>query len=196
MRWALLMFGALVLSPGWVCAEREKTPAERKKATLRQARQRIERKLRVAGADADLDFIRERARELLGRAAAESAKSYRYDRLEEALDDLLDAGEELAELLREGNKRDTEGQRTTALELENAYFRVTQAEYFARLSDDPQGKDYVRLARGLYQKARREYDAKQYWRARRYGDASREIVNTLEALAQSVVRVPDPPELK
>jgi hypothetical protein len=195
MRHALVILGILVLQPN-LCAERDKSPKQRQQEELREAKQRLDRNLRVEASDRDLEFIREQAQQILARAAAEDARSYRYGRLEEALDDLLDAGEELTLLLREGNRKDTEGQRKTALELENAYFRVTQAEYFAQLSSDEHGKDYVRLARTLYQKARREYDAKQYWRARRYGDASREIVNTLEALAQSVVRVPNPPELK
>jgi hypothetical protein len=80
--------------------------------------------------------------------------------------------------------------------LERTYFRVTQADYYARISTDPNGSAYVRSARRLYQAARREYDAKNYDRARRFAGAAGELVNTLENLAQAVVRGPDPPKLE
>lgn len=196
MRFALTIFVASLLVPAEARADRKKSPEQRQRDELRDAQRRLARELKTNGTSPELDFVRERATELIELAAAQPPKSYKYDRLEAAIDDLLDAGEHLAELLRHGDRKDTEGRAKTARELEGTYFRVTQAEYFAGLSKDPHAREYVRLARGLYQSARREYDAERYWRARRFSDASSEIVQTLESLAQSEVRIPTPPELR
>jgi len=196
MRRALTIAVSFFLLQADARADRKKTPEQRQREELREAQRRLDRELKTVASSAELDFIRERARELITRAAAEPANSYKYDRLEDAIDDLLDAGEHLAQLLRHGDQKDTEGQIKTARELEATYFRVTQAEYFAGLSKDRHAGQYVKIARSLYQSARREYDSGRYWRARRYSDASSELVKTLEDLAQSQVRIPTPPELR
>jgi hypothetical protein len=185
---------SLLIAASPAVAERSKSREEKKQEELRKAA----RKLAVLErSDPDLIFIRDRAQELLLRSEQAAAGSYLYERLTEAFDDLLDAGEELTRAARRGNGSERQSDAAdTARQLERTYFRVTQADYYARISADPNGSAYVRTARRLYQAARREYDAKNYNRARRFAGAAGELVNTLENLAQAVVRVPDPPKLE
>jgi hypothetical protein len=145
-------------------------------------------------------FLHARVSELLDRAREAPAASYLFDRLESAMDGLLDASRQLERIRRpdedEGEEdRRSDAQRETARELEKVYFRVQQGEYFGEQSAETNAGDYVRLAQRLYQQGRSAYDGGRYWRARRYADAAREVVNGLEGLAQAAVRIPEPPRL-
>ena len=142
----------------------------------------------------------DRISELLGRAREAPAGSYLFDRLHSAIDDLLDASRELQRIREpdedeEGEDRESDAQRETARDLERTYFRVQQGEYFGEQSGEPDAGDYVRLAQRLYQQGRSAYDKGRYWRARRYADAAREVIDGLEGLAQAAVRIPELPRL-
>jgi hypothetical protein len=123
--------------------------------------------------------------------------TYKFDRMLEALDDLLDAREDLhAAAVNPRKQADGEAdRRDTAKRLERSYFRVQQGDYFARLSADDHAKEYVALARQLYQRARAAYDAREHHRAEKLASASSELVNVLENLAQAAVRKREPPIL-
>jgi hypothetical protein len=147
-------------------------------------------------ADAGGFFVNESQR-LVEQARARTGSPYEFDRILEALDDLLDAREDVA--AGQGSRpsrKEGDGARDTARRLERAYFRVQQAEYFARLSADKNGPEYVRRSRQLYQKARAAYDAQNFYRANKLASASTELINVLENLAQAAVRKPDPPVLE
>jgi hypothetical protein len=183
----------LILTP-CVFADRKKSPEEKKQEEIRKASRQL---AGIERTDPDQGFIRDRAQELLLRAEQAPAGSHQLERLLEAADDLLDAAEELGKIARRAGENDKQPDAAgTARQLERTYFRVTQADYYARISGDPFGPDYVRTARRLYQAARREYDGKNFQRARRFAGAAGEIVDTLENLAQAAVRVPDPPKLE
>jgi hypothetical protein len=194
MRLIVVSTAVLLLAGPVIAAERSKSREEKKQEEIRKATRTL------AGfdrSDPDQAFIRDRAQELLLRAERAAAGSYLFERLIEAVDDLLDAGKELAKAARRGG--DSEKQPDagdTARYLERTYFRVTQADYYSRISADPNGPEYIKMARRLYQAARREYDGKNYQRARRLAGAAGELVSTLENLAQAAVRVPDPPKLE
>jgi hypothetical protein len=94
-----------------------------------------------------------------------------------------------------GEKRDHDQRARTARDLEHTYFRVTQGEYFARQSREARAPEYVRMAQRLYQQARVAYDAGDLRRARRLAGAAKEVINSLENLAQAAVPVPEPPSL-
>lgn len=139
-----------------------------------------------------------RAHELgMERSRTFSNSSYEFDRILEAVDDLLDAREDLQAATQDRPPDSKEeGRGGTAKRLERAYFRVQQGAYFAGLSGDKHASEYVPLARQFYQRARAAYDAQEYWRANKLASASSELVNVLENLAQAAVRRPEPPVLK
>jgi hypothetical protein len=144
-------------------------------------------------------FLHARASELLDRARQAPAGSYLFDRLDSAIDDLLDASSRLQRIKtpddddEEEEDREPEAQRRTARDLERTYFRVQQGEYFGGQSGDPKAGEYVRLAQRLYQQGRSAYDSGKYWRARQIADAAREVIDSLEGLAQAAVRIPELP---
>jgi hypothetical protein len=178
---------ALVVAASFVLAEREKSRDEKKQEEIRKASRKLASFDRNGP---DESFIRDRAEQA-------AAGSYLFERLIDAVDDLLDAGEELNDAARPTNEsRKQPEPAETARYLERTYFRVMQADYYSRISADPRGPDYVGMARRLYQAGRREYDSRNYARARRFAGAAGEIVNTLENLAQAAVRVPEPPKLE
>jgi hypothetical protein len=193
MRRFILYVLLLPVATSLSLAERSKSREDKKQEEIRKA----SRKLSGFGRnDADLSFIRDRGQELLLRAEQAPAGSYLFERLIDAVDDLVDAGEELAKAGDSGDSGKQPDAAETARHLERTYFRVTQADYYARISADPNGPGYVAAARRLYQAARREYDSGNYRRARRLARAAGELVDTLENLAQAAVRVPDPPKLE
>ena len=153
---------------------------------------------RVADADDPAGFLSRETHRLMNRCVALSRSSYEFDRMLEAVDDLLDAREDLVAAGRDRRSRKNadETRGDTAKRLERSYFRVQQGEYFARLSGDKQGAEYVLRSRQLYQKARAAYDSEEYHRANKLASASSELVNVLENLAQAAVRKPEPPVLE
>jgi len=145
-------------------------------------------------------FLHARVSELLNRAREAPAGSYLFDRLDWAIDSLLDASGELQRIQKpdedeEREDRESKAQRETARDLERAYFRVQQGEYFGKQSGEQRAGQYVRLARRLYQQGRSAYDGGRYWRARRFADAAREVIGGLEGLAQAAVHIPELPRL-
>lgn len=144
-------------------------------------------------------FLAARSMELFTRLKKEPATSWVSGRLIEALDDVLDAREDLRRAAPGSDDEDDEdkddNRDRTARKLERAYFRVQQAGYFGELSRDAHSSAYVRHARRLYQAARSAYDRQEYAKAQRTASAAEEIVNALENLAQATVRLPEPPRL-
>ena len=194
MRLILASAVVLLMASSFFAAERSKSREEKKQQEIRKASRAL---ATFDRSDPDQGFIRDRAQELLLRAEKATAGSYLFERLIEAVDDLLDAGEELAKAARRGGDPEKQPDAAeTARHLERTYFRVTQADYYSRISADPNGPDYIKIARRLYQAARREYDGKNFHRARRLAGAAGEIVGALENLAQAAVRIPDPPKLE
>ncbi|MEX2260671.1 MAG: hypothetical protein WD696_01905 [Bryobacteraceae bacterium] len=171
---------------------RKETREERQARELQELARRAD-KLRASPETA---FLKSRAAELIERARAEEPRSYRYERIQDAIDALLDAGEEIEDSTRPESDHDDDEQEDTARRLERAYFRLQQGDYFVRRANQPDGQSYMQQSRRLYQQARGAYDSRLYDRASRLAEASSEIVSALEHLAQAAVRVPDPPRLK
>ena len=140
------------------------------------------------------EFIHERVVGLLNRARQSVDDRYLFGRLRSAIDDFLDASEQIEDAMEDGPSRD-DTQERAARELEDTYFDLMQGEHFARQSRDRQSKDYIRVGRRLYQLARVAYEQEEYAKARDLGEAAREIVSGLENLAQAAVRIPTPPKL-
>lgn len=143
---------------------------------------------------AEREFLHERIAELLTRARKTTNEDYVFGRLAAAIDDLLDASEEIEEAYEDKASGD-DTQERTARRLEDAYFDLKQGEHFAKQSGDPYASDYVKVSRRLYQMARSDYEKKEYARAYDLAEAASEVVAGLESLAQAAVRIPTPPTL-
>jgi hypothetical protein len=184
---------ALTVGVAWAGDDKR----ERGERRLQGLETRI-RKLPRADGDEIRAFLQSETQRLIARTRGLSYTSYEFDRMMEALDDLLDACEDLAAAVRarNGAEREKETRDSVAKQLERAYFRVQQGDYFARLSADSHGREYVLRSRQLYQRARAAYDTRDYRRAAKLASASSELVNVLENLAQAAVRKPEPPVLE
>jgi hypothetical protein len=168
--------------------------AERNKIEdLDDLSRRFNRQTAFRNLSPETEFLHARATALMDRARQAEAGSYLFGRLENTIDNLLDAVEEIAKSEETGDDDDT--QERAAKDLERAYFRVRQGDYFARMSTEGDSKAYVKTAQALYQKGRGAYEMKQYRKARRLAEAAREVIDALEDLAQAAVRIPDPPQL-
>ena len=181
------------------------TPEQRKMQMIAEVSQRLSRlSSRPELLTQENRSLAQKVSTLLERSRQAPAGSYLLDRLESAMDDLLDASENILESRsgrgdRQGN-RDREPdpdevRRSTARELERSYFRIQQGDYFARQSQESDASEYGILSRRLYQLARAAYDASNFSGARDLSDASRKVIDALESLAQAAVPVPDPPRL-
>lgn len=197
-RWITLLFAlSLVAIP---VLDAKKGAEEKKIEDLNDLSKRLNKLASKQGETEDQRLLHEWVAELMARARKAPAGSYVFDRLESAIDAFLDASDEL-ESLRfpdddwEDEDRENSAKQRTARELEKAYFRVKQGDYFAKQTGDRGAGDYVRLARRLYQLGRRTYDNGRYWHARRFAGSAREVIEGVEDLAQAAVRVPDLPKL-
>ncbi len=144
---------------------------------------------------AEQKWLHDEAASLLERAKQARDRDYQFDRLARAADALLEASERILEAREEEEDHDEDDREDTARDLERDYFRVQQSEYFAEQSREENAREYVTLARSLYQQARRTFDASQYDRSEKLGDAASYVVRALEYLAQAAVREPEPPRL-
>lgn len=197
-KWPLLLLAmSLVTVP---ILEARKSAEEEKIEDLNDLSKRLNRLASKAGETEDQRLLHTWVSELMSRARKAPAGSYVFDRLESAIDALLDASDEVESIRypdddEDEEDRESNAKQRTARELERAYFRVKQGDYFAKQSGNRSAGEYVRLARRFYQLGRSTYDSGKYWRARRYADAAREVIGTVEDLAQAAVRVPDLPKL-
>ena len=166
---------------------------ERKRhEAIRDLSRKLSRRLAMPHPAPDSVFLNQRASVLLERTR-KIRDRYQFDRMRRATNALLEATERIES--REGEDNDEDDRAKAARTLQRHYFRVQQAEYFAAMSGEPDAIQYVPHCRSLYQQARSAYDARQFDRARRLGDAASLVVGALENLAQAAVRVPDPPRL-
>lgn len=140
------------------------------------------------------EFIHERVAELLVRARTSVEDEYVFGRLTAAIDDFLDASEQIEDALEDRPDRE-DTQERAARELQDTYFDLMQGEHFARQSGDSHAMEYISAGRTLYQSARAAYEQEAYAKARDLAEAAREIVAGLESLAQAAVRIPTPPRL-
>jgi hypothetical protein len=148
-----------------------------------------------ANESTEMQFLLAHASDLLERAKQARGNSFQFESLTGATINLLGAARSVSSA-RKANQMDENDKRDAALFLQKCYFRVQQADFFSSLSSEKDSKVYVTQIRSLYQQARSAYDAKQYDRARLFGDAASMIVTALENIAHSTIHVPDPPVIK
>jgi hypothetical protein len=210
IRFALAAAILLLAAPGLAAQGGRRSdrssPEQRKAETISDVSQRLSRlSARPELLSQENRTLGQKASALLERSRLAAADSFFLDRLESAMDDLLDASEDILESRvaprdGQGGNRDRrpdadEARRDTARELERSYFRIQQGDYFARQSQERDAQEYILLARRLYQLARAAYDTGDYSGADRLSEASRKVIDALESLAQAAVPIPIPPRL-
>lgn len=195
-RLVLLLLLALVAVP--LAADDKKSREERllkeKLEDLNDLSARLNRYAMHEIDTPEREFVHERVGELLRRARKEPP-GYVYERLEDAIEDLLDASDDIGDAFTEKPDKDDDTRERAARDLEQTYFDLQQGRYFAKQSGDSSANDYVRVGKRLYQLARNAYEAGEYAKSRDFASAARELVETLESLAHIAVRIPEPPRL-
>lgn len=188
---ALLVIAACLQAPA-----EERRDSKKRDERIAELSEKLARRLRNANPSEESVFLHERAAELLHRVKeARGGEEYRFDRLSRAADSLLEASERILDSAKPAKENDDDDQREAARELERCYFRVKQADYFARQAREAEEKAYLLHIRRIYQQARSAYDLKDYRKARLLADAAEETVDALERLAQARIRIPEPPRL-
>jgi hypothetical protein len=210
MRCALTLALILAAAPGLAAQggrRDRRTPEEQKAENIREATQRLSRLAARTDLTPENRTLNQKATALVDRSRNAPADSYLLDRLESAVDDLLDASEQIIEARLPGGgnggrggdrgriRTPDEARRETVRELERSYFRIQQGDYFARQSQEADANDYLVVSRRLYQLARAAYDSGDYGAAHGFAEASEAVIQGLESLAQAAVPVPVPPQL-
>ncbi|HTY61823.1 MAG TPA: hypothetical protein VMG30_06160 [Acidobacteriota bacterium] len=158
---------------------------------LEETAKRLEKSKAVSQQGSELEFLNARAAELLERAKSSRDNYFRFGRYIAAANAMLEASDRIVWLRKVERTPQEQDFWGAGFMLPGCYFRVRQAEFFASLSGEKNGEQYVNWSKSFYQQARVALDAREYQRSRLYADASSFIVFALECIAQAVVQVPD-----
>ncbi len=112
------------------------------------------------------------------------------DRLVAASDALLHASEH-SQNLREGPRRPAPREPEIADHLQHVYFRLQQADYFARNTGED-AKQLPELARKFYERALQAYDRRDWRAADEFAKSADDTIRGLENLAQAATPPPRP----
>ncbi len=158
---------------------------------LQETSKRLEKARNLGQPGPEIEFLVARASDLLEKAKASRDDFFRFGRYVAASNSMLEASDRMVWLRKVERNRQEQDFWGAGFILPSCYFRVRQADFFASLSGEKNGDQYVTWAKSLYQQARSAYDAHEYQRARLLGDASSFIVFALECIAQATVQMPD-----
>lgn len=196
MRKLLVCLAVAGLAACIVTGKQRRSELERQQERIRELRKKLARRNSLASPSEEQKFLHARAAALLERLKPPVQDGYAFGRISRAADDLLEASEEIAESREPESRREQGDREEASRDLQRYYFRVQQAEYFAGLSGESDAAEYVKHSRALYQQGRSAYDAGQYRRARKLGEAAALVVSALERLAQARLSAAEPPRLK
>jgi hypothetical protein len=140
---------------------------------------------------ADAAKLQQQARKTLA-----SGQTYVAERLKSASRNLGEAVEHLANARlnlkwddddgrSEPPDREDDSEKDSARELERAYFRTAQLNFFARQKGAAGVSEWATLSRRLYQEGRAVFDRKEYFKARQLAKASAELSSAVEKYLQS-----------
>jgi hypothetical protein len=135
-----------------------------------------------------------RAGELINRLRQAPAGSYKLERLAAAIKALHDASIRIG-LASNANQAASVpvAKDDVKWNLDRAYFRTAQIDFFARRVKETATEPYVQMAQRLYQMAAAAYDSGHYYRADRLALASSTVVHCIEALAQAELKTGERP---
>jgi hypothetical protein len=158
---------------------------------LEETTKRLEKSKNISQPGPEIEFLNARASDLLDRAKSSRDNYFRFGRFIAAANAMLEASDRMVWLRKAERTPREQDFWGAGFTLPSCYFRVRQAEFFASLSGEKNGEQYVTWSKSYYQQARVAFDAHEYQRARLYADASSFIVFALECIAQATVQMPD-----
>ena len=150
-----------------------------------------------------LDLAEALVQEIPGKLAR--GEVHVAERLKDTGEDLLDASRYLAngrlKLRWDGGRarplrEDDNDSRDAARELERAYFRTAQLDFFSRQSGADRMSSTAGLSRRLYQEGRAAFDRHEYYLAMQLALASRNLSAAVEEYIQSLIPADLPPPPK
>jgi len=147
---------------------------------------RLEQMKSSSQTGSEIKWLQSTASDLLERSKSAKENPFRFDRLINAANALLNAGYNISQ----SRKMDKIPQEKdfwgfVGMSIKGYYPRVQQVDSFAKFSGEKNSEKYVTLARTLYQQAWGAYDACDYQKAMLLKDASGSIVFAIESIAQS-----------
>jgi hypothetical protein len=158
--------------------------------------QKVRRHLEdIKPADTDGETLLAVARRNLDKAEEKARANDLFvaDRLVAASDAFMHAAEHPLHL-QEGPKGPRPDAAEIAGHLERVYFRLQQADFFARTSGEEDVKSLPRLARQFYERAMQAYDRADWFVADEYAKSADDTIRGLENLAQAATPLPRPKE--
>jgi hypothetical protein len=158
---------------------------------LRAVRRRLEQ---AKSTNSDTGKLLAMARRALD-VADERAKAKDFFGAERRIagaDDLIHASEHPLHIA-EGPKGPLPQAREVADHLQDVYFRLQQADYFATTSGEPDAQPLPSIARKFYEQAREAYDTGDWFVAEEYTKSAADTVRALENLAQAAAPEPARP---
>jgi hypothetical protein len=164
---------------------------------LDAATKRLEQLKSTSQPGPEIEFICSRTADLLERSKQSRDNPFKSERLLNAANALLGAGD-LIVLSRKTDRPRQEwdywGMTGTALM--GCFSRIRQADFFAPMSGEKKSEQYATTARSLYQQAGSAYGSRDYQKAMFLVQASESIVFALESIAQASIPMPKPPLFK
>jgi len=160
---------------------------------LEATAKRLEQTKNISQPGQEIEFLVSRTSDLMDRAKQSRENDFRFGRLINAANALLNACDGILWARKtEKTPQESDFWGLAGMSLKGCYFRIRQADFFAPLSHEKNSEQYVTLARTLYQQARGAYDAREFTRAKSLADASGSIVFALESIAQANAPAPEP----
>jgi hypothetical protein len=173
---------------GWQGDKKWPTPSE----LLDWTAKRLEQMKSSNQTGSEIKWLQSKTSDLLERSKSAKENPFRFDRLINAANALLNTGDSISQ----ARKMDKIPQEKdfwgfVGMAIQGCYFRVQQADSFAKFSGEKNSEQYVTLARTLYQQSRGAYDARDYLKAKLLADASGSIVFALESITQAAWTPPE-----
>jgi hypothetical protein len=162
------------------------------KKRLEDTSKRLESAKSAKPSGKEYEFIFPAVSKLLEQSKEERENPFRLERLLFASDALLNAGDFIS-WSHNKNHTTQDYWHVIDMDIQGCFYRVQQADFFAPLSGEKNSKQYIELARSLYQQARSAYDDRNYDKAQNLSKASESILIALESIAQAAIPVPKPP---
>jgi hypothetical protein len=160
-------------------------------STFRETSKKLEIVKGLIRSGQDVEILQSKASDLLKRSKQAGDNLFKYERLLNASNALLDAAYGII-LSRKADRvpQDFWGVNKS---LQYFYPRVQQAGFLANMSGEKNSEQYVTLVKTLYHQAQSACDAHEYQKAKYLADASSSILTALESIAQAAIPAPAAP---
>jgi hypothetical protein len=194
---ALAIFVVLPDSPAFAASEAQQPKGPEGWPTgdtkwpdwLEETGKRLDKAKKITQPGQEIDFLFARASELLEKAKQSRDNYFRSGRFIFAANAMLDAGDRILWVRKvERGTQEQDYWGGIGMFLQGCSFRVRQADFFASLIGEKYTDQYISWSKNFYQQARSAYEAREYQKAKLFGEASSSIVWALECIAQATVQ--------